>query len=127
MSNELLKQILEKKIESGHMSLATIQGGAIIEQADHELQLILQNIADPNTKLSKRMLTIKIGIKPINDDRAALDYDFDVTSTLAGAEKSVGRARIGIDPNGKGLFAEDIDRKQQLEIPFESNVKPLQR
>ena len=52
------------------LTLATIGGGAVQERVDRALEKVARNIMDPNTDPGKkRVITLKITMKPDEDDR----------------------------------------------------------
>lgn len=54
------------------VSLETIQNGAVIDMFNEELQKVMQNIADANTKPDAvRSITITVSIKPDKTRRSA--------------------------------------------------------
>ncbi len=58
------------------VSLATIDGGALIERFDYELRKVLENIADENTKPDAvRQVTLTLKIKP-TEDRQMAGYSY---------------------------------------------------
>ncbi len=66
------------------LTLATICGGAVQEKVDRALERVSQNILDPNTDAGKkRTITLKITLKPDEDDREDVVVNADVTYTLA--------------------------------------------
>jgi|SRR5215471_3407913 len=70
------------------VSLATMNGGAAIELFDKELDAVLQNILDPNTKPEAgRDVILKVSIKPAENRRHA-DVSIQVSSKLAPPQES---------------------------------------
>jgi hypothetical protein len=56
------------------LNILNIAKGALVEQADVEIQRILENISDPNTDIKKvRKLTITMSFKPMDRDAAAIE------------------------------------------------------
>lgn len=66
------------------LTLATIGGGAVQERVDRALEKVAKNILDPNTDPGKkRVITLKITMKPDEDDREDVEVSADVQITLA--------------------------------------------
>lgn len=66
------------------LTLATICGGAVQEKVDRALEKVAKNILDPNTDPGKkRVITLKITLKPKDDDPEDVEVNADVTYTLA--------------------------------------------
>ena len=55
------------------VSLDTLMGGEIIDRFKYEFNRVVENIADPNTTLSKRSITIKMDVKPNKSRTTPLD------------------------------------------------------
>lgn len=66
------------------LTLATIGGGAVQERVDRALEKVAKNIMDPNTDPGKkRVITLKITMKPDEDDREDVEVSADVQVSLA--------------------------------------------
>ena len=66
------------------LTLATLCGGAVQEKVDRALEKVAKNILDPNTDPGKkRTITLKIVMKPDDDDNEDVQVSADVTYTLA--------------------------------------------
>lgn len=66
------------------LTLATLCGGAVQEKVDRALEKVAKNILDPNTDpWKKRTITLKIVMKPDDDDNEDVQVSADVTYTLA--------------------------------------------
>lgn len=66
------------------LTLATIGGGAVQERVDRALEKVARNIMDPNTDPGKkRVITLKITMKPDEDDREDVEVSADVQVSLA--------------------------------------------
>ena len=66
------------------LTLATIGGGAVQERVDRALEKVARNIMDPNTDpKKKRMITLKIIMKPDEDDREDVEVSAEVQVSLA--------------------------------------------
>jgi len=65
------------------LSLANLGKGAAVERFDDELQKVLENILDPNTRPDLvRSVTLTVKIKP-NEDRDFANVEIQATSKLA--------------------------------------------
>lgn len=68
------------------VSLANLANGAAVERFDYELQKVLDNIADPNTKTkAARTITLKVSIVP-SEDRSVGSVEIQCSSSLAGMQ-----------------------------------------
>lgn len=66
------------------LTLATICGGAVQEKVDRALEKVAKNILDPNTDPGKkRTITLKITMKPKENDYEDVEVQADVSYTLA--------------------------------------------
>jgi hypothetical protein len=104
------------------VSLATLNSGAAIELFDNELDAVLQNIIDPNTKPDAvREVTLKIKIKPA-DSRKHADVSIQVSSKLAPAQESKTVFFLGVK-KGHAVAAErDMN---QMSFLNEESPKPI--
>jgi len=101
------------------VSLATLAGGAAIERFDREFERVIENIADPNTTLKKRTITLTISIKP-DERRENCEIDIGCISKLA-AMRSYG-THVFVDPHHVGrAFEAD---PHQMAMEFEDAEKP---
>ena len=66
------------------LTLATLCGGAVPEKIDRALEKVARNILDPNVVADKkRTVTLKISMKPLDDDREDVAVEADVTYSLS--------------------------------------------
>ena len=66
------------------LTLATICGGAVQEKVDRALEKVARNILDPNVVPDKkRSVTLKITLKPSDEDQEDVIVSADVTYQLA--------------------------------------------
>lgn len=71
-------------MHSDTLTIATMCGGAIQEKINRALEKVARNILDPNTEPGKkRTITLKITMKPDEDDNEDVTVSADVTYTLA--------------------------------------------
>lgn len=83
------------------IDLATLAEGALQEMANIEMQKIMDNIADINTKQkAKRSMTITIDFTP-NDTRSVIDTSISVKSKLVGRNGTTTSFLIGETGDGK--------------------------
>lgn len=117
-----VQEYVEKKLQAGEISFATMGDGAVLEMSDQALVKVLQNIVDPNMVAKfKRQIVVKVTITP-SSDRTMMAYDIDVTTRLAGMDPVSGTADI-TSAGGRGVIAKA--RNQQL--PMFDNMVPFQR
>lgn len=82
------------------LNFAEMAQGAFIEQFDHELTKVLENIADPNTDPKKaRKITLTATLKT-DEERELVSFDVQSKSTLV-PHKSL-TTKIILDRNGDG-------------------------
>ncbi len=66
------------------LTLATMCGGAIQEKVDRALKKVAENIMDPNTDQGKkRTITLKITMKPNEEDYEDVEVSAEVSYTLS--------------------------------------------
>ena len=87
----------------------TLMGGEIIDRFKYEFQRVVENIADPNTTLSKRGITIKLDVKP-NKSRTQSDVVVSFTTKLAPTEAM--DTTVFISMTKKGLVVSEYNPKQ---------------
>jgi hypothetical protein len=101
------------------VSLATLNSGAAIEQFDNELDAVLQNILDPNTKAeAKREVILRIIIQPAENRRHG-DVTIAVSSKLAPPQETKTVFFFG-NKKGHAVAAErDLNQMSFLDEEFE--------
>lgn len=99
----------------------TLANGAAKERFNYELEKVLENIKDPNTKDTKvRKLTLTICFKP-TEDRDLAEVSIEAKSTLAAAIPSKTKIMIDRDiETGKVVAAE---YKNQIPGQVEMNIE----
>lgn len=101
------------------MNLDTLQGGAARELFEIELQKVLRNIADPNTKPDAvRKLTLEVTIKP-NEKRSMLYVAVKASSKLVAMRPSESMAVLDEDGNGNFVATELIAGQMPGQIEIE--------
>lgn len=103
------------------LNFETLAGGALKEKLNSELDKVLENIADPNTKDTKtRKLTISISFKP-NEERDLAEVAIEAKTVLAPAMPSKTKIIIDRDlESGKVVAAEfknQLPGQVELSIP----------
>jgi hypothetical protein len=95
------------------VSLATLGGGSAVERFDHELQKVLNNIADFNTPPEAvREVTLKVRIKP-NQDRDFTSVQIITTSKLVPIRPEATSFYIGSD-DGEAIATEYNPKQERL-------------
>lgn len=93
------------------VTLQNLGGGAAAEQFNHELNRVLENIMDHNTKATTpREITLKIKIKP-DDDRELADLEIHCSSKLATVKPYPTQIYIGVQRGGE-VVATEYNPKQ---------------
>jgi len=114
------KSMATKKEE--FVSLDTLAHGAAIEMFNKELDVVLDNILDPNTKAeAPREVTLKLKIKPAENRRSA-DATISVVSKLAPIQES--RTLLFLGKEGGRAVAAESDMKQ-LNLTEASGPVPI--
>lgn len=71
-------------MQEERLTLASLCGGAVQEKVDRALEKVVNNILDPNTDpRKKRVITLKITLKPDESDNEDVQVSADVSYTLA--------------------------------------------
>lgn len=71
-------------MQEERLTLASLCGGAVQEKVDRALEKVANNILDPNTDpKKKRVITLKITLKPDESDQEDVQVSADVSYTLA--------------------------------------------
>ena len=104
------------------VSIDTLNGGAIKDLFDRELEAVLENIADRNTKPDAvREIRLVVKFKP-DENRAQANSEVQCTSKLAPTKPHAGFVIFGLD--GETPAAYTTDPKQQ-DLGFPSNITPM--
>jgi hypothetical protein len=87
------------------INIANLAKGALVEQAESEIQRVLDNIADPNTDPKKaRKVQITLTFKPM--DRDAASIEIQTKSSIIPYNAVTTQVFIGKDNNGNVMAAE---------------------
>ena len=120
--SEALKQYLGELAGSETASIVNIKGGALVEMFDRALGEVMQNIADINTTLAARSVTLTLTVKP-SQDRSLVEWGAKVGKNLAGQEGIMGTADVRMDSRGR-ITARERGRQQ---LPLVGNVTPIKK
>lgn len=102
------------------LKLETLQNGAVLEAFEVELQNVLDNIQDPNTKPDgAREVTVKLKFKP-NKDRNYTSLTYSVTSKLQASEP--GEVPIFVDRDRKNKRATAVELISADENPDQERL-----
>ena len=92
------------------VALSTLNGGVVEELFSEELEKVLANIADPNTKpTEEREITIKIKIKP-TEERSNATTRIQASSKLAKVRMS--ESFVVLSHDGSSVKAYTTDPRQ---------------
>jgi hypothetical protein len=91
------------------VSLESLMGGEIIDRFRYEFNRVMENVADPNTTLAKRGITIKVEVKP-NKSRTQNDVKVKFSIALAPTEPM--ETTVYLSMTKKGLVASEYNPKQ---------------
>ena len=103
------------------LSLTNLEGGAAVEMFDIALQKVLENIHDINTSAGAREITLKVKVKPMDENRSIIVYAITCPAKTCGQEPVKGVADLKIE--GGRLIATGRSQKQD-NLPF-SNVSSM--
>ena len=108
------------------VSLGNLGTGAAIERFDVELQRVLANIMDVNTKAdAKRNITLKVTIVP-NEDRSVAGVSIECNSKLAPYAPHPTMMFIKQGKNSVTAYEADVEQTDMFEIEEkETNVVNL--
>lgn len=99
------------------LNIANFAKGALVEQADEEIQRVLDNISDLNTDPKKaRKVQITLTFKPIDRESAAVSVE--TKSSIAPYSPVTSQIFIGRDNDGKVAAAE----YQKGTIPGQTSI-----
>jgi len=102
-------------MESEKITLDNIGNGAAKELFDHELEKVLRNIQDPNTRATEmRRITIMISIAP-TEERDSGAIEVKCMSKLAGIKPVVTPVFMGKE---HGQMVAYQTNPNQFELPF---------
>lgn len=100
-------------------SLDKFMGGAVAERFSEELQKVIDNIMDPNTKeTAKRGIAINFDFTP-DEDRNMANMAMEVKSKLAGVRAVNGKMEFGRDYKTGQAIGEEYGRsadRDQVEL-----------
>lgn len=113
------------------INFETLAGGALKERLNSELEKVLENISDPNTKDTKvRKLNISISFKP-SEERDLAEVSIETKSLLAPAMPSKTKILIDRDlQSGKihaSEFKNQIPGQVEMKIPEDEEIKDVKR
>lgn len=87
-------------------SIMRMARGAFEERVDYEMDKVIQNILDPNTKATaKRKITLTIELTP-DDERRQIQVSVTAKSTLAATNPVATSLYVTGDSNGELVVAE---------------------
>jgi len=105
------------------LSLVNLEGGAAVEMFDIVLQKVLENIHDINTTADAREITLKVKVKPMDENRSIVVYTITCPAKTCGQEPVRGVADLKIE--GGRLIATGRPQKQD-NLPF-ANVASINK
>ena len=96
--------------------------GAFEERVDYEMDKVIQNILDPNTKATaKRKITLTIELTP-DDERRTIGVSVTAKSTLAATNPVATALYVTSDGNGELVVAEMVPQ-----VPGQMNMDGTQQ
>ena len=106
-------------------SIMRMARGAFEERVDYEMDKVIQNIIDPNTKATaKRKITLTIELTP-DDERRQIQVSVTAKSTLAPTRPVATSLYVTGDANGEMVVAEMVPQVPgQLNLDGEQQEPP---
>ena len=106
------------------IALQDLAYGAFMEQFERELDLVLRNIADPNTDAkAPRKVTMTVTLKP-NEERNTVSFAVQSKASLVAPKPVTTTLIIGREDSGKVVAAElKSGQPGQMYIDADSQVK----
>lgn len=103
-------------------SIMRMARGAFEERVDYEMDKVIQNILDPNTKATaKRKITLTIELTP-DDERRQIQVSVTAKSTLAATNPVATSLYVTGDSNGELVVAEMVPQ-----VPGQMNMDGTQQ
>lgn len=103
-------------------SIMRMARGAFEERVDYEMDKVIQNILDPNTKATaKRKITLTIELTP-DDERRQIQVSVTAKSTLAATNPVATSLYVTGDSNGELIVAEMVPQ-----VPGQLNMDGTQQ
>ena len=103
-------------------SIMRMARGAFEERVDYEMDKVIQNILDPNTKATaKRKITLTIELTP-DDERRQIQVSVTAKSTLAATNPVATSLYVTGDSNGELVVAEMVPQ-----VPGQLNMDGTQQ
>lgn len=100
-----------------YTSLATLAGGGAMERFNDELNVVLANICDPNTKAEAvREITLKVKIRP-HDNREVANVEIVCTSKCAPAKMVPTVLYIGMHQGEVVATEKDLNQPGLFDTP----------
>ena len=101
-------------------SIMSMARGAFEERVDYEMDKVIQNILDPNTKATaKRKITLTIELTP-DDERRTIGVSVTAKSTLAATNPVATALYVTSDGNGELVVAEMVPQ-----VPGQMNMDEI--
>lgn len=106
-------------------SILQMAKGAFEERVDHEMNRVIDNILDINTKATaKRKITLTLELVP-DDERQTIGVSCQVKSTLAATNPVATALYITGDSNGEMIVAEMVPQiPGQMNLSGEAQESP---
>ena len=104
------------------LKLENLGLGVVAEKFDDELVKVVNNIVDQNTDpKTMRDITIKLKIKPDQENRELCDLEVVVSSKLAPTRSHVSKLNVGINPLTGEINAAELIQQQGNLFPAETH------
>lgn len=104
-----------------NLSLSNLANGGVQEKVNRELEKVLENILDPNTKATeKRKVNITLTLTP-NEDRKAIQTDVNIKSVLAAQLDVSTTILVGREMGNKTIHANELKSGTKGQTYFDSD------
>lgn len=109
------------------LTIETVAGGSVPERFEAELEKVIENVMDPNTKPdAQRRIRIDVKIKP-TEDRSNGTVSVEVSSKLAGQKSDAGPFYIGRQDGKLTAVTTDPEQGDIFDDPDEDGqVSPIE-
>lgn len=109
------------------VAIETIDGGAVIEQVNHVLGKVWENVLDPNTDPeAKRTITLTVVVEP-NDTRENASFEYTVSMKVPGPKSRSTAVFMG-EKDGQAIaVTRDLRQVDAFEPELPAGVTPLPR
>jgi hypothetical protein len=93
------------------ITLDSISGGAAVERFQDALNIVIENILDPDMDQSKtREIKLTLRLKPSKEDRAKVMYSLDIDKKLAPPMSVANIMYLGVENGNHEAYEQNADQ-----------------